>query len=151
MTLLVFFLLSIATAGIGSIFTYRSVDTWYNTLEKPSWNPPKWLFGPVWSLLYFLMAISGWLAWKAGSGYWGTVMWLYGGQLILNAAWSGLFFGLKKVGTALIEIILLLTVIIIYIITTWPVSVWAAVLFIPYAIWVAFAMILNLSIWRLNR
>lgn len=121
---------------------------WYRALAKPSWNPPNWLFGPVWTILYVMIAIAGWLAWRAGAK---TALGLWTAQLGLNALWSYLFFGQKLIGTALIDVTLLLVSIIAFIITAWPHTRAAALLFVPYAAWVSFATALNAAIYWLNR
>lgn len=135
-------------AGIvGSLFTFTAVTTWYLTLNKPFFNPPSWIFGPVWTLLYFLMGISLYLAWgtKKISLKW---FWI---QLGLNTLWSILFFGLKNPSIAFIEIVFLWTAIILTIKSFWKYKRSASWLLVPYLMWVTFASILNLSIVFLNR
>ncbi len=121
---------------------------WYRALAKPSWNPPNWVFGPVWTVLYVMIAVAGWLAWREGAykalGFWG-------GQLILNALWSWAFFGQKMIGVALIDILLLLIAIVGFIATVWNRSRTAGLLFLPYLAWVSFATALNTAIFLLNR
>ncbi|HZQ71072.1 MAG TPA: TspO/MBR family protein [Terriglobales bacterium] len=149
--LIFFLLLCYGGAGIGSIWTSFSVSTWYADLKKPSFNPPNWIFAPVWSALYFLMATSAWLVWRR-AGWSGArfALALFFGQLALNVAWSGLFFALHRPGMALIEIVLLLGTIAATAVTFRPVSRLAFWLMVPYALWVAFAALLNFKIWRLN-
>jgi tryptophan-rich sensory protein len=148
---LFFLCLCYGAAVLGSICTSSSVGTWYADLRKPSFNPPDWIFAPVWSALYFLMALSAWLVWRRAD--WGgakLALTLFFAQLALNVAWSGLFFGLRRLGTALIEIICLLGTIVATALAFRPVSGLAFWLMVPYAVWVAFAALLNFKIWQLN-
>jgi translocator protein len=136
---------------IGSFFTVSSIGNWYQTLVKPTFNPPGWLFGPVWIILYFMMGVSLYLIWVQ----WPlpgikTVITVFGIQLLLNALWSILFFGLKLPSLAFIEIILLFIAIAVTLFLFLRISKPAALLLIPYLCWVGFASILNYSIWRLN-
>jgi len=143
--------LSLGTGLVGSLATASSVATWYPALDKPSWTPPDWLFGPVWTLLYMMMGVAAWLVWRgAASGRARLPLLLFALQLLLNACWSLLFFGLRSPGLALIEIVLLWLAIAA---TLWAfarVRAWAALLLAPYLAWVTFAAALNLEIWRLN-
>ena len=149
--LLCFLLLCYSAAGLGSIWTSSSVSTWYADLRKPSFNPPNWIFAPVWSTLYFLMALSAWLVWRrAGWSGAGFALVLFFVQLALNVIWSGLFFGLRRTEMALIEIVLLLATIVATAVAFRSVSGLAFWLMLPYALWVAFAALLNFRIWRLN-
>ena len=136
------------TAYIGSRFP---VDDWYTALSKPSWNPPNWLFGPVWSILYLLMAISVWLVWKE-EGFQGAIIpfGVFLLQLILNAAWSWLFFGLHEMGIAFTEILVLWGSILLCIILFWRIIPISGILMVPYLLWVTFAAALNFSLWQLN-
>jgi tryptophan-rich sensory protein len=149
--LLLFLAASFAAAAIGGIATGPGVRDWYPTLNKPTWNPPAWLFGPVWTFLYLCIAGAGFLAWKkAGfAGAKGTLL-LFTLQLILNATWSWVFFGLRLPGWAFAEIILLLAAILATTIALFRVSPPAGFLFVPYLAWVTFASVLNGTIWRLN-
>jgi tryptophan-rich sensory protein len=136
---------------VSGIVTASSVGTWYQTLDKPSFNPPDWLFAPVWSVLFAMVATAGWLAWRrAGGRQKRAVVSAFGVQLGLNCLWSILFFGLQWVGAALVEVILLWASILWTIYVFWPIDRRAALLFVPYAGWVAFAIVLNASIWLLN-
>jgi tryptophan-rich sensory protein len=137
-----------AAAGIGSLFP---PGEWYSQLLKPPWTPPNWIFGPVWSILYALMAISAWLVWKR-AGFSGALLPLvfFIVQLILNAIWSWVFFGLQNPGLAFAEIILLWLAIIVTLVAFWKEISIAGVLLIPYLAWVSFAAALNFSIWRIN-
>ena len=124
---------------------------WYDNLRKPSWRRPKWLFGPAWTVLYAMIAISGWLVWTtAGPGERLLPMAVYGVQLALNAAWSGIFFGIRNMKLALAEMALLWLSIAVNIMVFLPVHTGAALLLVPYLAWVAFAFTLNLSLVRLN-
>ena len=135
-------------AYIGSRF---SVDEWYRALSKPSWNPPNWLFGPVWSLLYLLMAVSVWLVWKE-EGFQAAIipLGIFLLQLVLNAAWSWLFFGLHKMGIAFTEILTLWAAILLCIILFWRIIPISGILLLPYLLWVTFAAVLNYTLWQLN-
>jgi tryptophan-rich sensory protein len=143
--------LCFSVAAIGSVWTSMSVRTWYVRLRKPSFNPPGWVFGPVWSALYFMMATSAWLVWRQG-GWQGarTALLLFFIQLGLNLAWSGLFFRLRRPGLAAADILALLVAIIGTAMEFRAFSEIAFWLMVPYAIWVSFASVLNFSIWRLN-
>jgi len=150
--LVLFVLIVLGVAAIGSVATSRSVSTWYTELRKPSFNPPSWLFGPVWTVLYLTMAVAAWLVWRR-HGLAGAALPLaiFAAQLILNAGWSILFFGLRHPGLALADIVALWLAILATIIAFWRVSPLAGALLLPYLAWVAFACILNWSIWSLNR
>jgi tryptophan-rich sensory protein len=141
-----------ATAAlIGSAFTEPSIPEWYASLIKPSFTPPSWLFGPVWSVLYMAMAIAGWLVWLRHRNIAvASPLTLFGGQLVLNALWSILFFGLQTPGAALVEILTLWAAILATLLSFWKISTIAGWLFVPYLAWVSFATILNFEIWRLN-
>ena len=138
-------------AGIlGSLFTITNVNSWFSTINKPFFNPPNWLFGPVWTLLYLLMGISLYLVWSKGFKKHKTAIYIFGIQLILNSLWSILFFGLKSPLFAFIEIIFLWAAILLSIIKFYKISKPAAYLLIPYILWVSFAAVLNLAIVLLN-
>ena len=122
--------------------------TWYEDLHKPSWNPPAWLFGPAWTLLYTLMAVAAWLVWKRVGFSWPLV--LYFVQLALNAAWTPIFFGAHQLGWALIEIVLMWVTILLTLLSFRRVNPTAGWLFVPYLVWVSFATCLNFTLWRLN-
>lgn len=121
---------------------------WYAALEKPAWNPPAWVFGPAWTLLYTLMAIAAWLVWKRDG--WQRPLWLYFTQLALNAAWTPIFFGARQPGWALLEIILLWIAILLTMVAFLRVSRPAGWLLAPYLAWVTFATALNFTLWRMN-
>nr|WP_284738471.1 TspO/MBR family protein [Methanoculleus sp. CWC-02] len=139
-------------ALIGSIFTTPAIPTWYAALAKPELNPPAWVFGPVWTVLYILMGIALYLVWSRG---WGqknvrVAMAIFGIQLVLNVLWSYLFFGLQAPYFAFLEIVLLWIAILMTIAAFYRVSVSAAVLLVPYLLWVSFAAYLNYGIYVLN-
>jgi benzodiazapine receptor len=134
---------------LGSLLTRPALEPWYASLAKPSWTPPNWLFGPVWSTLFVIMAIASWLVWRK-TGLASGPMLLFLSQLILNVAWSGLFFGLRSPGAAFVEIVFLWLAILATSMQFWRVVPAAGWLLVPYLIWVAYAAALNCSIWRLN-
>lgn len=124
---------------------------WYATLNKPSWNPPAWVFGPVWSLLYVMMAIAAWLVWRRGGwSQQSRALGLFLLQWLLNALWTPLFFGLHRPGWAFAEILLLWLALLATLVCFWRVSRTAGALLVPYLAWVSFAAFLNFTIWRLN-
>jgi benzodiazapine receptor len=139
-------------AWIGSFFTMPSIPNWYASLRKPNWTPPNWLFGPVWTFLYLSMAVAAWLVWRC-VGLLGAALplALFGIQLGLNLAWSIIFFGLKNIGLAMLEIVLLWLAIAATTFAFWRVNVLAGWLFVPYLAWVTFAAVLNFSVWNMNR
>jgi len=147
MSLIVFIAMVAAAALVGIQF---GPGPWYLALQKPSWTPPNWIFGPVWTALYIAIAIAGWAVWrsKAVSITKPILLWLL--QLILNGLWSWLFFGLRRPDLALIDITALLITICCFIATAHGASPVAAWLFVPYALWVGFAAALNFAIWQLN-
>ncbi|MEJ1994412.1 MAG: tryptophan-rich sensory protein [Limibacillus sp.] len=124
---------------------------WYEELDKPDWRPPNWLFGPAWSVLYAMIAVSGWFVWLE-VGFSGAVLafCVYGVQLLLNAAWSGVFFGLRRPDLAFAELLLLWCSILANILVFFPIDAAAGWLLVPYLAWVSFAGLLNYSIWRRN-
>jgi len=130
---------------------FVSVDGWYDGLVKPSWNPPAWLFGPVWTALYVTMAIAAWLVWREGG--WRAQrrpLALFVAQWALNALWTPLFFGLHQPGLAFAEILLLWVVLALTVTAFWRVRRIAGLLLLPYIAWVSFAAFLNFTLWRLN-
>lgn len=143
--------LPLSLGAIAGIFTADSVQGWYATLVKPSFSPPNWVFGPVWTTLYVLMGISFYLVWiqPAGKKRDNAIM-LFLCQLALNVAWSFLFFYFKQPGLALVEIILLWILIVIMLIQFYKVKPLAAFLNIPYLLWVSFATALNAGYYLLN-
>ena len=139
---------SFAAAWIGSRFM---PGEWYASLAKPSWNPPSAVFAPVWSLLYASMGVAAWLVWRqAGFKEARTALGLFAAQLVLNALWSWLFFGLHRPGVAFVDIVALWLLILIVSVLFWRRSRTAGALMLPYLAWVGFASCLNFAIWRLN-
>ena len=141
-----------AAAGGASHFTARSVAEWYPALAKPAWTPPNAVFAPVWTALYFLMALVAWLVWRKAGGLAAArlPLALFAVQLALNAAWSILFFGLRMPGLAFGELVLLWLAIVATLAAFWRVLPAAGLLLAPYLAWVTFAGALNFAIWRLN-
>jgi tryptophan-rich sensory protein len=139
-------------AGVlGSVFTMPAIPGWYVSLNKPSFGPPNWLFGPVWILLYTLMGISLYLVWsRKGSAGAKTALILFAIQLGLNTLWSLIFFGLRLPSAAFLEILVLWLFILLTILKFFPISKVAAYLLILYLLWVSFASLLNFYIFRLN-
>ncbi|MDQ0562040.1 tryptophan-rich sensory protein [Rhizobium mesoamericanum] len=137
---------SFAAAATGVIFR---PGVWYKQLEKPRWRPPDWLFAPVWTVSYASLGLSGWLVWLE-TGISALPLSVYAVQLLLNAAWTPIFFGLHRPGLAVVEVIVLWATILATIIMFHPVNAAAALLLVPYLAWVTFAAALNLSIWRRN-
>lgn len=137
--------------GLGSLGGLLTDSMWYAELRRPSFAPPGWVFGPVWTVLYAGMGTAAWLVWrKAG---WrdgrGALTW-YGVQLALNAVWTPIFFGWRQIGWAFAEILVLAVCIVITLVSFWRVDRRAGVLLVPYLAWVAFAAVLNGSLWVLN-
>ncbi|MBX3584705.1 MAG: tryptophan-rich sensory protein [Rhizobiaceae bacterium] len=121
---------------------------WYEALVKPSFDPPNWIFGPVWTVLYILIAIAGWRIWQRDRSSPAMKLWWL--QLLLNFCWSPAFFALRQTGLALAVIVALLLVILAFIAAALKVDRPSALLFVPYAAWVGFATLLNAAIWQLN-
>jgi len=135
--------------GGGLLIGYATLPgEWYALLAKPPFNPPNWVFGPVWSLLYILIAIAGWRTWRLQPESAAMKAWV--AQLVLNFLWSPTFFGAKLTGLALVVIVLLLASILLFIARVWASDRLSGWLFVPYAAWVAFATLLNASIVWLN-
>ncbi len=139
--------------GASGFFTITGVDSWYQTINKPSWNPPNWVFGPVWTTLYIMMGIALFLVWKEDTSeeLKKIAIALFSVQLILNFFWSFIFFNLQQPGWALVEIIAMWFFILLTIFAFAQVNKTAAWLLVPYISWVSFATILNYTIWQLNR
>ena len=141
-----------AAAAVGSPFTRHATRTWYQEIDRPVWTPPDWVFGPVWSVLYVMMAVAAWLVWRKGGFRAQRLgLGLFAAQLVLNAAWTPIFFGLKAFGLAFAEIVLLWCAILATIIVFWRVKRAAAWLMTPYLAWVTYASTLNFGVWWLNR
>lgn len=138
--------------AIGALFTSSAIPTWYATLQKPGFSPPNWIFAPVWTLLYLLMGVSLYLVWNNGLAEEKTkkALFVFALQLVLNIAWSFLFFGLHSPALALAGIIVLWLAILLTMIKFYAVSKTAACILLPYLLWVSFATILNFSVLILN-
>ena len=137
--------------GAASLGAFFMPGDWYAALKKPSWNPPGWIFGPVWSALYTMMAVAAWLVWRQGG--WSKQrrpLLIFLTQLALNALWTPLFFGWHLPGLAFAEMVLLWLAIVATLAAFRPVSRVAAWLLAPYLAWVSFAAVLNFTLWRLN-
>jgi tryptophan-rich sensory protein len=146
----VFIVLCLITQVLGSIWTRETVSTWYPTLVKPAWTPPGWLFGPVWTVLYVMIAFSGWFIYRAESSPNRTLaLVFYGIQLALNFIWSFLFFSLQSPLLGLIDIVLLCIFISLTIVKAFPLTRLGSLLLVPYLIWVLYATSLNAGIWVL--
>jgi benzodiazapine receptor len=147
-----FLVASFSAAAVGGAATATSVGAWYQALHKPAWNPPNWIFGPVWTLLYILMAIAAWRVWRTGDADAGrrTFRW-FAAQLSLNLLWSVLFFGLRSPGMALVEVIVFWAVLVAMLRHYWLADRIAGALWAPYVAWVSFASVLNGTVWWLNR
>lgn len=142
--------LSFAVSLIGALASFQA-QSFYGLLNQPSWAPPPWLFGPVWTLLYTMMAISAWLVWRNGGfANQARALTLYLAQLAFNAVWSWLFFAWQLGAMAFADIILLWLLILLTIVAFWKANRLAAVLLLPYLAWVSFAAALNYSLWQLN-
>lgn len=125
---------------------------WYERLKQPSWRPPNWVFAPVWTVLYLMIAVAGWLIWrKLGFAGAGLALTIYAVQLILNAVWTPLFFGLHRPDLGFVDIVLVWMSIVATIVLFYPIQAVAALLLVPYLAWVTFAAALNFALWRLNR
>ena len=143
----------LTVGGLSGFATARGVGTWYPTLVKPSFNPPAWVFGPTWTLLYITMGVAAFLVWRQGLDTRGVrlALTVFVVQLALNGLWSILFFGLRAPGLALIEILVLWLGILATTVLFWRVVPAAGWLMLPYLGWVSFAAVLNAAIWNLNR
>ncbi len=151
LSLLLSTLICFGAAGLGAAATMSSVTGWYRTISKPVWTPPDWIFGPVWTALYLLMAIAAWLVWRSDRGserLW-ALSW-FGAQLVLNSLWSVVFFGFQRPGWAFVEILLLWLAIAVTMFEFRRHSAIAAWLLAPYLAWSSFAAVLNGTIWQMN-
>lgn len=146
-----FLLICFAAAAAGGAVTATSVGDWYKSLAKPGFTPPDWLFAPVWTVLYVLMAVAAWRVWRvAGFSAGRPALLAFGVQLALNLGWSVVFFGMNAVGAALAEMIALLTAIVVTLVLFIRIDRLAGILLMPYALWVGYALLLNASIWLMN-
>jgi len=151
--LVVAVLIPLLVGALGSVATSSAIPSWYQRLEKPSWNPPNWLFGPAWTVLYVLMGVASWLVWRSDRkrGVVRVGLGLYGFQLALNLLWTVIFFGWRKPGAAFVEIFVLAGAIVATMTMFFRVKPIAGWLLVPYLLWVSFASTLNGAIWQLNR
>jgi translocator protein len=131
---------------VGSFFTASAITSWYASLAKPSLNPPGWIFGPVWIVLYILMGVAIYMVWNKNS----LIFWLFWLHLFFNAIWSPIFFGLKNPGLAFADIIIIWIFIVVLMVKFRKINKWSVYLLLPYLLWVSFAAYLNYSIWQLN-
>ena len=144
-------MLCVTLGLLSGLSTVNEINTWYATIQKPSWNPPNWIFGPVWTSLYILMGIAAGMIWHTKDEKRIQALMLFVLQFMLNLGWSYIFFERHAIGWAFAEIIILLTLIIITTITFYKIKPLAAGLMIPYILWVSFATCLNGTIWLLNK
>ena len=143
--------LSAAVAVVSGLVTVKSVNTWYVTLAKPAFNPPNWLFGPVWTVLYIAMAIAAWRIWSSRNhSHVGVAMGLYAAQMTLNFAWSLIFFGMHHIGAGLVDLLGLVGLLTAATFVFWRRDAVSGALMALYLAWASFAALLNFSIWRLN-
>ncbi len=152
MKFIISLLIPLAVGGISGFFTTKAIPGWYAQLNKPWFNPPNWLFSPVWTSLYVMMGIALWLVWKsdAPQKLKRRAIYLFAAQLVLNFLWSLIFFNLHQIGWALVEIVAMWGMILLSIVAFAKINKAAAWLLVPYISWVSFATILNYSIWQLN-
>jgi translocator protein len=150
--LIIAIIIPLAVGATSGFFTASGVGSWYQTINKPSWNPPSWIFGPVWTTLYVMMGIALFLIWKsdAPDTQKRTAMLLFAVQMVLNFFWSFIFFKQHQMGWALVEIIAMWVMILLTIFSFAPISKTAAWLLVPYISWVSFATILNYTLWKMN-
>ena len=149
LALVLFVGLCLGIGALGAAATATSLTTWYPTLTKPSFNPPNWVFGPVWTTLYVLMAVAAWRVWRI-TGLKSVEMLAWGLQLALNFAWSAIFFALHRIGAALVEILLLDLAILYTMLLFWRRDAIAGALLLPYLAWTSFATLLTWRFWQLN-
>ena len=143
--------LCLAVGALGGWVTADSVKTWYTTINKPSFTPPNWVFGPVWTVLYVLMGVAAWRVWcKARPDQLRVPLALFAVQLALNLAWSVVFFGAHRIGGAVVVIVGLEAAILATMVAFRRIDGLAALLLVPYALWVAFAAVLNVAVWKSN-
>jgi translocator protein len=143
----------LAAAGLAGVAgnLWGSPGAWYAALDKPAFNPPSWVFGPVWTVLYATMGIAAWLVWREREhpGRWGALA-LFLGHLVLNAAWSWIFFGMQRPDLAFFQILVLWAAIVAVIAAFWRIRPLAGRILLPYLAWVSFAAFLNYTLWRMN-
>lgn len=149
LSLLGWIALCLAAGFFGAMF---EPGAWYDSLDRPSWTPPNWLFGPVWTTLYIVMGVAAWRVWrKREAAEAGLALGLFLTQLVLNALWSWLFFGLQSPGLAAVDIVAMLVTIVATSVLFWRIDRTAGILMIPYIAWVGYATALNISIWLRNQ
>ncbi|MEM1371024.1 MAG: TspO/MBR family protein [Pseudomonadota bacterium] len=141
----VFVALVVVAASTGAIF---APGEWYDGLSKPSWTPPDWLFPVAWTVLYFMIAIAGWLAWREQGV--GLLVGIWCVHLVLNSAWSYFMFGAQRIDLAMYDVLGMLATMLVFMVLAWPLSQMAVYLFVPYLAWVSFAAVLNWRVWQLN-
>lgn len=147
-------LLPLLAGGLGAVATNSSVSTWYRTLKKPPWNPPEWVFGPVWTALYLMMGLASWLVWQKRPAHKKKVsaaLTWYGLQFAFNSLWSPIFFGLRRTGLAMADLVALWSTLLTCLVKFGRVQPLAGWLLVPYFLWVSFASTLNAAVWWLNR
>ena len=151
--LIISILIPVAVGAVSGFFTSSEIPGWYQTINKPTWNPPSWLFGPVWTTLYVMMGVALSLIWKsdASQSVKKTAIILFAVQLVFNFFWSFIFFNQHQIGWAVVEIITMWIFILLTIFAFAPINKIAAWLLVPYISWVSFATILNYTIWQLNK
>ena len=147
-SLFLFLITTFSASFIGGITTFKFKEPWYSTLVKPSFNPPDWVFGPVWTILYILMAIAIWNVWIKSKNI--NFVYLYFIHLFFNTTWSVVFFGFNQIELALINLIVLILFIVILFLKYKVISKLSAYLMIPYFLWCCFAFLLNLNLMMLN-
>jgi translocator protein len=150
--LLVFLAIALAAGGIGSLLQGSDVGGRYLAFERPAWAPPSWAFGVVWPVLYVLIGIAGWRVWRARGSVRaaGTALGLWAVQLVVNASWPGVFFGLEAFGPAIVVIAVLDVLVVLTIVAFWRIDRIAAWLLVPYLLWILYATALNVALWQLN-
>jgi tryptophan-rich sensory protein len=152
-SLVVAVVIPLVVGGLGGVATASAIPTWYQGLNKPAWNPPNWVFGPVWTALYVLMGVAAWLVWRQGGDnpQVQVALAIFGVQLLLNLLWSLIFFGWRSPSWAVLEIVVLWGFILATTVLFYRVESVAGLLLIPYQLWVTFAAVLNAAVWQLNR
>jgi translocator protein len=150
--LLAFLAIALAAGGIGSLLQGSDVGGRYLAFERPAWAPPSWAFGVVWPVLYVLIGVAGWRVWRARGGVRaaGAALGLWAVQLVVNAVWPGVFFGLEAFGPAVAVIVLLDVLVVLTIVAFWRIDRIAAWLLVPYLLWILYATALNAALWQLN-
>ena len=150
-TWIIFYLCTVVASSAGFVFQLGDANPWYATLVDPSFAPPNWLFGPVWTILYLLIATSAYKIMTDGAlKYQNIAIALWGLQLALNTIWTPIFSGAQNLEIAFYYIVALWVTIVAYIVVSWRVNRWASIMFMPYLAWVSFASVLNYSYWQLN-